>query len=222
MKFCHPDIEPVFDTEIDKINTLVVENQRLLFNLLTDINAQLDGHDGRAIVSRDNTPLQTSKYLELLDRFVPFDINRKQLLSAAAARLEKIAVEDISFVKTMELLGALEEHLSTLAFELNCDIDFPKLSISSLIKASGISFRDDYPTLGEKLTDYFEAVTELERPKLFITLNLRSFISDEETELLLDTVIGNGYNMIMIESSERARLKKEKRHVIDADLCAIY
>ena len=90
-----------------------------------------------------------------------------------------------------------------------------------LIKAVSPSFREEYDSLGEKLIDYFELVTEFDRKKLFITLNLRSFITDNDMQKFIDTVLSHEYNVIMIESSERRLLDKEKRYIIDSSLCEI-
>ena len=67
-----------------------------------------------------------------------------------------------------------------------------------------------------------ELVTEFDRKKLYITINLRSYIDDIETEKFIDTVLNHSYNLIMIESYEHSRLPNEQRYIIDADLCEIY
>ena len=84
-----------------------------------------------------------------------------------------------------------------------------------------MEFRDDYISLPEKLLDYMELVTEYECKKLFITYNLRSIVSDNETNLFLDSVLQHEYNVLMIESSEHSRLANEQRYIVDADLCEI-
>lgn len=71
----------MFDTASDKVQTLIIENQPLLLTLLTDIQAQLDGLDGKAVLSESDKLLPLSKHLELLTSFVPFDLNKKALVS---------------------------------------------------------------------------------------------------------------------------------------------
>lgn len=63
MKIVNPKINYVFDTDTDKINTLVIENQRLMFDLLTDIEQQLSGYDGKTVLSDNNKILSISKQL---------------------------------------------------------------------------------------------------------------------------------------------------------------
>lgn len=63
MKIVNPKINYVFDTDTDKINTLVIENQRLMLDLLTDIEQQLSGYDGKTVLSDNNKILSISKQL---------------------------------------------------------------------------------------------------------------------------------------------------------------
>ena len=57
--------------------------------------------------------------------------------------------------------------------------------------------------------------------KLFVTVNLRSYISDKEAELFMQTALLHKFNVFMIENYEHKRLSYEKRFIIDADLCLI-
>ena len=221
MKFTHPQIDRAFDTCCGKVNSIVVENQHFLSELLCDVASQLQGFDGQWIVSENETMLSFNRAVELLDVFVPFELNRKPLITKLCAVLERYAVLPEIYEKTGEIVTCINEYLDTLAFELPNDIVFTKVNIGSVIKGACPEFRDDYDSIGEKVIDYFELVRQLDRDKLFITLNLRSFIDDEEAERFMETVLNHGYHVIMLESSDRARLPSECRLVIDADLCEI-
>ena len=43
MKFTHPAINRVFDTDTDKVNSLIIENQQLFSDVIKDIRNQIDG-----------------------------------------------------------------------------------------------------------------------------------------------------------------------------------
>lgn len=221
MIFSYPEISNVFDTDNDFVNVLIIENQDLFTCLLTDLKTQLSGGDGFAVVSEGNEILHTDKCLEVLDCFVPFELSKKALIGKAEKLLEQYAVRNENYEQTMEMLSQIERFLMDISFDIKCDFLFDKISLSSLIKSAGIRFNEDYNSLAEKIIDYFELVTELERKKLFVTVNVRSYITDIEAQKFLDTVIQHGYNLIMIESSERARLNGESRYIVDSSLCEI-
>lgn len=221
MKFVYPDISRVFDTGFDKVNTLIIENQTLFYDILSDMDDQLKGLEGKSVISEGDKVLPTMKCAELLDRFIPFELSKKALINKVEKILSQKAVNDEFYLDSMGLISSVEKWLYNLSFDLNCDIGFEGICVESLIKASGIAFREEYDSLCEKIIDYIELVTELERQKLFITVNLRSFVSDEETEKFLDSVISHCYNIIMIESGEHKRLANEERYIVDSALCEI-
>lgn len=86
--------------------------------------------------------------------------------------MEEVAVDETHYVKTAEMIGALEQYLAELSFDLPCGIVCDKLSIGGVIKAAGIGIADDYENDLERLLDYMELVRELERDKLFVFVNL--------------------------------------------------
>lgn len=222
MRFFYPDTSFLIDTENGYINALIIENQKALYSLVSDIYNQINGEDGKSVVSKDNNPLDMSKNADLLTTFIPFDINKKSLLSKITAALEKNAVSESHFDEAMTILSRIEKYLSSLTFDFPCDIIFSKINIPTLIKSTSPELRDDYSSISEKVIDYFELVSEFDRNKLFFTLNMRSFISDKEAELFMSTVLSHGYNIIMIENREYEITPYEKRYIVDSDLCEIY
>lgn len=221
MKFVYPDIDHVFDTAGDKINTLIIENPNLFVRLLSDIRGQLDGEDGKSVLSDANNMLSIGKYAELLTEFVPFRLNTKPLLSKIGAAFEKRAAEEEHYLQSLELLSEIEKFFYNLSQDFCVDVGFAKIGIPSLIKAAGIEINEEYPSLAEKILDYFELVTEFDSKKLFITVNLRNYLCDEETEKMLDSSLQHGYYILMIEGCEHTRLRNERRYIVDPSLCEI-
>lgn len=221
MKLTYPEIDRVFDTDVGDMNTLIIENPAFLVRLLTDIQTQIGGGYGEAVVSDKGAILDMSKSVEVLDTFVPFDINKKPLLTKIVSGLEKTAVSPDYYERTMKLMADIEQYLDGLAFGYPCDVVFPRLSVSSLLKGAGPELRDDGDCLGERILDYMELVTVFDRPKLYITLNLRGFMSDADIELFSRTALSHGYKILMIESFAREPFPSENRLIIDKDLCEI-
>lgn len=69
------------------------------------------------------------------------------------------------------------------------------------------------------MLDYMELSRELERDKLFIFVNLRSYYADEEIQSFLDSIIAHEFRVFLIDSVSRERLFNELRVTIDDDLC---
>lgn len=221
MKFVHPEIGKVFDTECGCVHSLIIENQAFFRRLLTELYEQTNGYDGQCIVSINDAPVACARHAEIIGSFVPFEMNRKPLLTKIASALEKRAASSEYWEKTGGILMELTAYLEELAFDFPCDIRFDKLGINGMIKAASPELRDDYTSLGEKIIDYMELVRTFDRDKLFFMVNLRAYIDDAEMNRLIETILAHGYHVLLLESSERPRLEREERWIIDVDLCEI-
>lgn len=221
MNFVYPDINFVFNTTEKGVHTLVIENQSMFQAVITDIYGQVQGNDGKSVVSFENKPLPYAKHCEILSQFIPFSLNKKPLVTKITQLLTERAVADEHFVETAELLAKVETIMYDLAFDLALDIEFHSITAEALIKATGVSLKEEYESLAEKVIDYMEMVNTLERRKLYILVNFRSYVSDEEMIYFIDTVLRHELNVLIIESTERSILKGELRYLVDESLCEI-
>lgn len=121
--------------------------------------------------------------------------------------IQTITITEKQFVKMDYIVG---EYTSDI-------ID----SEETLIKAAGICVDDDYDNLGEQLLDYFELVQEYDGKKIFILVNLRSYLSDAEMNLFLQNIVERDIQILILESSEHPILEWECRHIVDADFCIL-
>lgn len=221
MKIILPQIDYVFDCSGDRCNSIIIENQNAFYNIVADICNQIAGEEGQSVLSEDNKTLSIAKYGELISQFVPFDINQKNLLTKITTQMQHIAVDESHYMRTNELMGMLERYFMELSVEMVGNLDFQKVTADAMIKASGVHIDDIYDNLGEKLLDYFELVQEYDERKLFVLVNVRSYISDAEMKLFLESVLAREVQILMLEGSEHSLLEKEKRHIVDADMCVI-
>jgi len=178
MKIAIPEISNIFVISESKVNTLIIENQRLLVSVLSDINDQLNGNEGLVVLSENDHILKLSKYCELISQFVPFELNTKLLASKLVSALEKRGVSADHYEETQKLLCMMENYLYSLSLYLTGDISFSKINLSSIIKSVGAGFTEEYDNLAEKIIEYMELVREYDNDKLFITLNIRDYIGD--------------------------------------------
>ncbi len=221
MKFVHPEINYLFNTENDKVNTIIIENQSFFTSIIADISNQINGDSGKSVLSENDELIPFEKNAEIIDRFIPFDLNKKSLVTKITGLLEKSSANEEFYEKTMVLLGELEKFLYELSYDIDCTIDFPKLSVSSIIKAASPELRDDYENLGEKILDYMEYVKRFEKNKTFFIINLRSYMNDTQIEFFMKSVISHGLDVIMIDNKANLKCQWEKRLIIDSDLCEI-
>lgn len=215
-----PSIDCTIDTT-DCAAELIIENPKALLSILESISFQIDGNDGKVVLSKNNSIVPISKNLELLTVFSPFEINRKNLANRLVSRLIEESVSENMYESTIELRNQIEEFCLNLSSELIGSIEFRNCTIEMLIRGMSPYFEDSHGLLIEKLSDYFDLVREYERDKLFVLYNLRSLISDADFRALVADVNKKSIEVVFIESLERANVEGIKRIIVDIDLCMI-
>ena len=93
------------------------------------------------------------------------------------------------------------------------------MSVGSILKAAGIEIVSDQQFPLEQLVEYMELVRDLEREKLFVLVNIRSYYDDQEITVLLRTLLDHALHVMLLDSYAGNVLVGEKRWTVDEDLC---
>ena len=200
---------------------LVIENPDFMYRFLKDLAEQCRGEPGEAILSVGNSPVSIPKHMELMTDFVNFEDVPKRALTKFLQVIERTAQSAEFVCETNEIMAGLEAFLNKLAYEEDVNLAYDKFSLTNLLKAIGIRPIMDYNGLGERLFAYMDFVTRYEGEKLFVPVNLRSFLSDKDAEILLNVVTMRGMKILMVDNVSHPILPMEKRLLIDEDLCEI-
>lgn len=221
MKLVYDDFDFVIDTDIDLINTIVIENTKCFYEYVASLYNQIQGLVGKIVVSNNNKPLDVGKNIELIINPFEIDINKKSLMNKVIASISKQAVIGENYAPTAELMAEIEKRIYDLLLEMDGDFEFDSLLFENIIRAIGIKHREDYTSLTEKILDYMELVREYDHNKLFVLVNFRSYVDKQELGLFFDSIIGHNYHVLLVDNISGDLLECEKRYIIDKDLCVI-
>lgn len=219
MKLIYKDMGHTLRFDGGYINELIVENKRLFFNMVSSIVMQADGARGDWVLSVSDKSVEFSKYVDVTVQFAPFQINRKSLLTKLYAALEQRALLAENYPETVELLGKIEGYVFQLAEYFPFEIDCTKLTIGTIIKAISPEIEGNENDVLEKVFSYMELVRELDKDKLFIMINMRTYFSNEEMERFIESACLHDFKLLLLESSSLSALKNTKRYIVDSDLC---
>ena len=201
------------------VNELIIENKKMFFDIVDSIYRQAEGLRGDCVLSVSDLPVEFGKYADLTVQFAPFQINRKTLLTKLYAALEKNAQSSETYPKTGELLGELERYMLELSDDLPFEINCQKLAIGPIIRALAPEIEGNDKSPIERVFSYMELVRELDRDKLFIMVNMRSYFLDKEMERFTESASLHDFKVLLLENHESPKLNHTKRFVVDADLC---
>ena len=83
---------------------------------------------------------------------------------------------------------ALYIYMITESSDNEIEIDVPQ-DISGILKAFGVRFYDKGMELSEKIIEYMTAVNKFKGERVFFFVNLRSYLTDRQTELLYKDIL---------------------------------
>ena len=221
MKLAYPEIESVIRFNSGVFPSLVIENPSLFYRFIDDLHRQSCGEDGSAVLSVDEKPIPVSGNMDLISDFFNFEINRKTLLNKILSKMEKQAMSQEFYERSMQILGNVEKLIYDLAFQNDLELEPERLSMASLLKSAGIQLKEGYPDLAEKLLVYLDLMSDNGLASVFVFVNLRSFLNDTDIELFTDSCCKKNHNILLVDNKVYKKLSREERLLIDNDLCEI-
>lgn len=219
MKFVYRDIEHIITFSPITISELVIENKKLFSELVCNVISQASGASGKCVLSVSDSPVELSRYADVTLQFTPFEVNRKTLLTKLCSALEQSALSPENYSDTCRLLGELEKFIQQLADVLTLDIDCKKIAIGNILRAVNPEITDTGMSSLEKIFSYMELVRQLDRDRLFIMINMRTYFSDADMELFTESACLHDFKVLLLESTAYPALKSVKRYTVDEDLC---
>lgn len=221
MKLAYPEIESVINFNKGTFPSLVIENPCLFYRFINELHCQSCGEDGSVVLSIDEKPIPVSGNLDLISDFFPFEINRKTLLNKILSKMEKQAMSQEFYERSQQILGNIEKLIYDLAFQNDLELEPERLSMSSLLKSTGIILKENYPDLAEKILVYMDLMSENGLASIFVFVNLRSFLDDTAIELFTESCCRKEHNILLVDNKVYKKLSREERLLIDNDLCEI-
>ena len=223
MMLIHNDYSFKIRFEDEFAYSLTVENNNAFAQILNDLYEQIIGCDGKFVLSEDNAPIKIEKKIDLLVQFVPFEPDKKGLTTKLYTVLRKKALSSTMYCETQKLTADVLRYIDMLTSELNISTEhLADMDVSSFFKAVDLRVGDSCATLPERIIDYFIASNELVGERLFVTVNLKSYLNNENLTDFIKSVVMHKIKLLMIENTYRTPVKNEKSIVIDNCFCEIY
>lgn len=223
MKLVHKNIEKHLEFEENKVNVLVVENSRMLFRLINELQIQIEGEDGAFVLSENGELLNISKEIELITDVFSLNLNERTSLNRLLNSLAGYAQSAEMINKSRELQIVLNEYMSELTQNEDLPVSFAdEVNMQNLLKALGVEFESDYDNLCEKLLVYMRIMNRYFQKKVFVLVNLKTFVGEDELKDFYQNAFYEKLNLLLFENTERKSMDNaEEVTVIDEDMCEV-
>ncbi|MDY2984885.1 MAG: type II-A CRISPR-associated protein Csn2 [Synergistes jonesii] len=223
MKLAHPGMFRIIEFAENIANVLVIENQPLLRRATAELLSQVSSGVGEFVLSDDeNSKIELGKAAEVITDPLQLDMNERRFqtkinqeaIKACCAELEK---ETAEFLMSAGRLGAAV----TSMLDFSVDYTLP-LDVSGLLKLLGLHIDTEGMQLPERLLEYMKLCRNFFGKRLFVFLNLKSFLSEKELVHFYSAVFYEKFDILLLESVQRQKVcGTERISIIDGDLCDI-
>lgn len=223
MKLIHPDFPYRIEFAENQVQTLVLENPKILSNYLAELFLQVDGGDGKWILSEKEKIFSIQKKCQIIIDPFCLDFNQRKLINTLYERIEKETLSTEILLEWNKLypnmMNIVEKMINRFDYNLSYNDD---IEIKDFLKLMNLKFEDKSDNLAEKLIDYMCLLNEVIGISLFVFVNIKSYLDEEETKHLFKQAFYKKIQILLIENCVRPlKYAGEKVTIIDKDCCVI-
>lgn len=223
MKLVHFELSGVLLDDKTNFTEWIIESPDLFSEYVIELHSQIEGAEGRFVLSESDKILALSKSTVIILNPLNVDINTRKVLNKLYSELSDYAKSEQMYVRTSEFLRSMQEYLLELeqCTEHNLEYD-QEIDIASLLKSVNVHYEATSMSFQESLLQYLKTLADIFGIKLFIFVNLRSYLTNAQTSELIKEMNYQNICGIFIENQKRESLEGVKAYVIDTDNCEIF
>ena len=223
MKLVHFELSEAILDENTVFTEWIIESPEVFSEYLQELNGQLVGEDGRFVLSENNKELDLAKKADMVINPFSVDVNSRKILNKLYVELSGLSKEEQMYTKTMELFRYIQEYMLDLEQCTSYILEFDQeIDISALLKAVNIHYEVKDVDFLEKIIQYIKIMIAVAGIKVFIFVNLRSYLSETQMQSLIQECEYQDVRILFIENQQRSCMKGGKQYIIDIDKCEIY
>lgn len=222
MKLVHPEYTFQIKLEEGIVQRLIVENPAVMSQFIVDFRKQLDGQEGKWILSHEGQALKIHDTCELIVSIFDLEINQRKMLNALYDELVSEINGTELLLEWREINSNLSGFLSKAIDGVGYDISYEELEMKALFKALELKFRENDEGYVSYLLEYLQLMSEVRGINIFILVNITSFLEEKEIEYLYEQAFYKKYHLVLLDVQDISIDEKvERKIIIDKDYCVI-
>lgn len=222
MKIVHSGYGIILELEENWINVLVVEEKKVLVELIQDLCRQCEGEEGGFILSDDGREIDIAKNLSLITDPFSIDCNQRKVLNRLYQEMEKEHLYEMSEEQEAFYSAYLSyvEHVCRSSDFMLTFQDRPGLQ--EILKLADVKIESTDQSLPEQIAEYIGIMNGLMKQRVFVFLNLKLFLTEWELKELYKACFYKKVHLVLLETVDQGRREEEKVCIIDKEKCVIY
>lgn len=222
MRLVYRELDLEIDLEENVNYVIYIERQDLFTRFVESLWRQQNGEEGAFLLSDGAKEYAIAKEIQVIVN--PFDIscNHKRIITKLYQDIASIAMEE--YVEELTLfqqqsIQLIDKLAQKVPYQLEYNLEF---GIEELLKLFDMKISSDTGTLAERIIDYLRIVHQIMKQRIFIFINLKAYLTEEEMQMLYEFCSYEKIILILVENvCKNCNYDKEKIWIIDKDLCII-
>lgn len=225
MKLVYPDYRFQIYFEESIVNVLVIENEKEFTHLIREIVQQINGYDGRFVLSEEDKILKVTNTIQCIIDPFNLEINSKKVLDRIYEKSKQDIMDTDLYLSQENMNLIINEFMNRVLEQSDYSLVYQdRFDVKNIFKLVDLKIMKETCNLLEEIIDYLKVNSKLLNYDVFIFVNLKSYLSHEELTLFYKTIAYEKYKILLVENGlkESNRIECEKCFIIDKDCCEIY
>lgn len=215
-------LENSLEIKSKTINTLVIEDTRYFSIFLKGLIEATEIESDEFELIEDYKTVDMTKYVEIIFDIFNLEANSANILKKMYSELEEDLNTQEVYTKKVELESIIANITDELIYRSRFSLKAGGINYQNLFKAIEIEFDYEKNSVLERLIEYIKVTSELLKTKVYIIVNLDSFLSEEELVELEKFLLYNDIKVLALQNTIRREVKpSENLRIVDKDLCEI-
>lgn len=222
MKLVEREIGLEITLKENRVPVIIVENTAIRLSLIEELYEQIMGKAGNWFLVENEKKYDLSKSVEIVLEPFSLQLNNKKVKTKLVQDL-KIIAEEYFYTEGLELYSLmcsyLEKILEKVSYPLRYKEDW---NSAELFKMFNVELDEEYENTYDKLFNYVKLVNQVCGTKMFVMLNMKQYLSENQLMELYKLSQYCKIQLILIEfNASNPKLECEDVYVLDNDRCII-
>ncbi len=223
MKLAHPDLSGQILLSAAQATEWVIESPNIFTAVLQELNQQVQGAEGRFILSEGDKMLRLDKTAEILWNPFSVNINDRKVLNRLYAQLRERSISEELYVQTQALASAIQTYLGELEDQCTYMLRWDQeMDVVNLFKSMGVRLEDCSENYLENIEQFLRIAPDLLQLRLLILVNFNSYLTEDQKTQIQKVAQYQEVALLFLENKQRPFLNGERWYIIDEDGCEIY
>lgn len=205
----------------NQIQILVLENEQTFSNVIMQFLKLSQNVESQWLLMEQDKILQFHKIGQVIVDPFSIDNNERKIIQKVYQEMQICAQEEFA-IETAEINACIVSYIEEITQKMPYNLVFDlNLDFQGILKTYGVRLETCMERLIERLVDYIKLLKRVLGITVVVFINLKTYLSEKELELLYEACKYEKIYIILIENVMRQRITGENICIVDRDGCII-